>query len=478
LPRRYLVISDLHLADVEDHRDGWKYYKARRFVADSDIRALIEKFVSESPSESEQTLILNGDVFDFDLISPSKEKTDFKVSAFERRWGLRPTAEKSVWKLRKILKDHEAFLDGLIDFLAAGGKIVYVLGNHDRELHFSAVQKAFLAALKQRGTARKVAVDESNIQFEPWFYFVRGEIYAEHGQQYDFYTSYRHVLYPTIPGRHGEELALPMGNISNRYLMSRMGYFNPHATDYILNIFSYVSHWLRYYAFSRRSLAISWFVGSLIVMRRLLRTKRKRLRRPPSYDALIASQARKYNLSRDKVEHLHRLRRPPITNQFFKIIREFWIDRLALTVLMIGGTVALALVPIPLWIKLMVPLTGFPLLFFIYESLLKGETVLTVERDMPANANFIARILDVAVVTFGHTHIPRQFPLEAGVSFVDTGTWAPITKSTEDRCLAKGYRNYLICTFEEDHHCLQFDCWPIPRAQGASKAQYTAQEKC
>jgi hypothetical protein len=126
----------------------------------------------------------------------------------------------------------------------------------------------------------------------------------------------------------------------------------------------------------------------------------------------------------------------------------------------------------------MVPLTGFPLLFFIYESLLKGETVLTVERDMPANANFIARILDVAVVTFGHTHIPRQFPLEAGVSFVDTGTWAPITKSTEDRCLAKGYRNYLICTFEEDHHCLQFDCWPIPRAQGASKAQYTAQEKC
>ena len=469
MTHRYLVISDLHLADVENHRDGWKYYKERRFVADKDICALLRKFLESSAAGSENTLILNGDIFDFDLISPSKEKTDFKVSAFERRWGLRPTVEKSVWKLKKILKDHQGFIEGLVDFLAAGAKIVYILGNHDREFHFKEVKRTFLATLKETAAAQEKCFSPKQIQFEPWFYYVKGEIYAEHGQQYDFYTSYRHVLYPTIPSRQGEEIALPMGNISNRYLMGRMGYFNPHATDYILNIFSYLAHWLRYYAFSRRSLAVSWFLGSLIVMRRLLRTKRKRFRRPSQYDDLMAKQAEKYSLSRQTVERLHRLRRLPITNQFFKIIREFWIDRLALLILMMGGTLTLALVPVPLWIKLMVPLTGFPLLFFIYESILKGETVLTVERDMPANAAFIAEILDAAVVTFGHTHIPRLLPLQAEVTFIDTGTWAPITKSSEDRSLAKGYRNYLICEFDDGGRFLEFDCWPIPRLRDSDE---------
>ncbi len=469
LTRRYLVLSDLHLADVENHEDGWKYYKQRRFVPDEELRKLIGEFIRESPEDSRKILLLNGDVLDFDLISPSKKEMHFKVSPFERRWGLRPTSEKSVWKIKKILHDHDVFIEALVDLLENEGEIVYVMGNHDRELHFKEVQDAFLNAVEEKAVVRNVSVDRTRIRFEPWFYYVKGEIYAEHGQQYDFYTTFRHVLSPVVKGSQGEEIALPMGNISNRYLMSRMGYFNPHASDYILNVFAYITHWLRYYAFSRRSLALSWFIGSLVVMHRLLRTKRKRILRPKNYAELINRQGEKYGLPPERVERLYRLRHQPITNTFFKIIREFWIDRVVLSALMIGGTIVLALVPIPMWIKLMVPLTGFPLLFFIYESILKGETVLTVERHMPARAAQVAKIIDdTSIITFGHSHIPRLIPLKAGVSFVDTGTWAPITKGakgskgSEERSLDEGYRNYLICTFKDEPSArIEFGSRPV-----------------
>ncbi len=61
-----------------------------------------------------------------------------------------------------------------------------------------------------------------------------------------------------------------------------MGFFNPHATDFILNLFWYVLHWLKFYAFTRRSLAFNWLSGSLATMVRLLRTKRA-LRREPRH---------------------------------------------------------------------------------------------------------------------------------------------------------------------------------------------------
>jgi UDP-2,3-diacylglucosamine pyrophosphatase LpxH len=471
MPNRYLVVSDLHLTDVEDHPDGWKYFKGSRYLFDEEIGELVDRFLAQTPEKDDPTLVLNGDILDFDLLSPTKDEAPFKVSAVEKRWGLKPTPKKSVWKLERILRCHERFLDALLEVLARGGEVVYVLGNHDRELHFPEVRQAFLAALESRASASGVDVSLERLRFEPWFYYVPREIYAEHGQQYDFYTSYRYVLSPIIELRRSTQIALPMGNISNRYLMSRMGYFNPHATDYILNIFSYIAHWLRYYAFSRRSLALSWFVGSLVVMKNLLKTKSKRLRKPKHYDKLLDAQAARYELTREQVDRLHELRQPPITNRFFKIIREFWIDRVALTVLMVGGTIALALVPIPLWIKLMVPLTGFPLLFFIYETILKGESVLVVERDMPRNARYIADVLDVAVVTFGHTHIPRLLPMRHDVTFVDTGTWAPITGSSESRALKKGYRNYLICAFAEGRPRIEYTCWPTPATRRGESAE-------
>ena len=40
MANRYLVVSDLHLCDVEDNPDGWMAYKSARYLFDGVVRTL------------------------------------------------------------------------------------------------------------------------------------------------------------------------------------------------------------------------------------------------------------------------------------------------------------------------------------------------------------------------------------------------------------------------------------------------------
>ncbi len=458
MTRRFLIVSDLHLCDVEDHPDGWKAYKSERFVFDPAFADLVAEF---SAQDGELTLVLNGDVIDFDLITAAPEDPPWPVARSERRTGLEASAAKSVWKLEFVLDQHPVFCRALVDFLAAGHRVVYILGNHDRELHFEPVRQAFLGCLRRAAKTEGEAFGDSQVTFEPWFYVEPGAIYIEHGQQYDHYTSFRNVLEPTVKMGQREVIALPMGNLSNRTLMNRMGFFNPHASDYILNLFAYAWHWLKFYAFSKHGLVFNWLWGSLVVMVRLLRLRRRQLGGHRRVRELLPPVARRYGLEVETVQGLWDLQDPPITGRLFRIVREFWIDRLLIALVMTGGTVALALVPIPLWIKLVVPLMGFPLLYFIYEWAVQGESIFTIESKFPQVARRVAGLVPVRVVTFGHTHQPRLIPLGRDVTFVDTGTWAPVNDPDNRDRLAPGRRNYLLVDFPggAGQPCVQLRSW-------------------
>lgn len=444
---RYLIVSDLHLCDVEDHADGWKAYKSSRYVWDAAFAELLARV--EARGEGPLTLVLNGDIIDFDLVSDVPESPAWPVRQTERLRGLDPSEPKSVWKLERVLSHHADFLRTLAGFVERGNDIVYVMGNHDREFHFPAVQRVLSDAIRAAGAADGRVLPESVVRFEPWFFHVEGEVYCEHGQQYDHYNSFRHLLEPTIPNLHGDRvIALPMGNLSNRYLLGRMGFFNPHASDFILNLYAYIVHWLKHYAFSRhRGIFLNWFFGSLAVIWKLLEIKAQLLREPSDDPALLAAHAAHSGLTVPQLESLAELQHRPITDRFFLVIREFWIDRVIIATLMTLGTIALAVTPIPLWTKLTVPLMGFPLVYAIYEWIVHGGTIFDVEHHMPAVARAIARKLGVRVVSFGHVHKPRLVAVDRGVLYADTGTWAPIMDRTRPDCLATGYRNYLSVDF-------------------------------
>ena len=456
---RYLIVSDLHLCDVEEHPDGWKAYKGSRFVFDDEFAALVDRFAAAGPPDAPRTLVLNGDIVDFDLVTAVPDAPPWPVGPSERRRGLDATAEKSEWKLGRVLPHHPVFLAALARFLVAGHRVVLVMGNHDREFHFPEVQQAFENAIRRVADERgQTFPAEGALRFEPWFYYVPGELYAEHGQQYDHYSSFRNVLAPTIRIGGREHLALPMGNLSNRFLMSRMGFFNPHASEFIMTLHAYAAHWFRHYALSRHSIVVPWFIGSLVVIGKLLKVKGYQRLPHPDADPQRRAVAARFGLDLDVVERLGELQRPPITTKFYRIIREFWIDRLLMAIGMTGGTIALALVPIPLWIKLMVPLTCFPLLYFIYERLVRGEDIFTTEKHQATYARRIARLLPVRLIAFGHTHKPKLLALDRGVTFVDTGTWAPIPSSAPPDRLAPGYRNYVVASFDDGTPTVWFDC--------------------
>ncbi len=420
-------------------------------MVDADLDDAVADFLDDGPPSLERVVVLNGDIIDFDLVTATPDDPTWPVSGAERRRGMNPTEAKSAWKLQRILDDHPIFIGTLVRVLAAGHRVVYVMGNHDMEFHFDAVKQTLMSEIRSRAEADGTPVDLERFGFEPWFFHVPGEIYVEHGQQYDYYTSFRYLLAPIVGSKDEPRLALPMGNLSNRELMSEMGFFNPHATDYILNIYSYFLHWLKHYAFTRRGIAIRWLVGSVVVLIQLLRTKRMLLSRPPDNERLLRDYAEQKGVAFEVVQALDRIKRLPITNRWYRVVREFWLDRIVLALLMAGGTILLAIAPIPLWIKLMVPLSSFPLLFLVYESFAHGETVFSAEGEAVDYAREIAGLVRVKVVTFGHSHTPVNVPLVPGVSYVNTGTWAPVwVKGDTPRRQSPGLRNVLIAHFGDD----------------------------
>jgi hypothetical protein len=53
MSHHYLVVSDLHLSDIEDNADGWKAYKGTRFVFDDDIAELLRRFSVKHRGEAD-----------------------------------------------------------------------------------------------------------------------------------------------------------------------------------------------------------------------------------------------------------------------------------------------------------------------------------------------------------------------------------------------------------------------------------------
>jgi UDP-2,3-diacylglucosamine pyrophosphatase LpxH len=462
---RYLIVSDLHICDVEDHADGWKRYKSSQYVFDAELAELMRDFRRGAKAGAELTLILNGDIFDFDLVTDVPKDPPWPVSRSERMRGLDATEAKSVWKLERILDHHPELVHALAEFVSRGHRIVYVMGNHDREFHFPRVQQTLRAAIETE--VERLAnerLEPDRLVFEPWFYYVPGHIYAEHGQQYDRFSTFRYVLAPEVSSGGGpKQIAVPMGNLSCRYLINRMGYFNPHASDFLLSLFEYLAHWLRHYALSRRSLVLNWMWGSTLALFHTLRIRRRVVAQGPAeQQRRLEELAERNGLSRDELEALQGLQLAPVSDQVHRLARELWLDRVAIAIAMICATIALALTAIPLWIKLMVPLTAFPMVYLLYEALVHEDTYAD-EQHIPDIAREISGLLQCPVVAFGHTHRPMVIPLARGQSFVNVGTWTPTWEETPE-VLSPGRRNFAIATFEESRADVSIDSWMLPEA--------------
>lgn len=460
-------MSDVHLNEILAPQervatkapDGWWQYKSSESSQDGDLASFLRCIEERRPAWFKRSVIVfNGDTFDFDTCFSGPPERDVPTE------GLPPTIDGSVFKMGRILDDHERFVAALAGFLAHGNRAVFVLGNHDRELHFPEVQELLvqrLAAAAPAGSGTSVA---RAVTFEPWFVYVPGTLYAEHGNQYDATCSYRDVLDPSVPPsrEHALELETPFGSLLGRHTLSRLGTFNPYNDEsFILSLSGYFNHWRRFYRgrrpFFRAYLAATW--KGL----RELRGRRKRqlskltepaatrqrnaaARQITAEDVAQREAYRDYaaqkGLEPSLLARQIRLTSTPIVDRLRLLLHELWVDRfgfllMALTLLIAG------IMLVKQWYQVLLLMMLLPGIFFVMRTMGRGSLALQERARWGLVAESISETLSVPVVAFGHSHRPERRPLTRGGRYYNLGSWAPVLPSDKGSTLARA-RRYLV----------------------------------
>jgi len=240
VPDTVLVVSDLHLGRGQDRVTG-------RFVPEENFRAdpAFGDFLACHDREDfgERLLVLNGDTFDFlridvlpktdgdyaswrgmlDDLGYSSHRKLSERNAREEKYGLRTDDYKCIWKLLKIARGHPGFFKALAAWVAGGGRIIAVKGNHDVELYWPLVQNAIRLLIARAGDPD---LDPQLVRERVMFVqagFAIENVYIEHGHRFEAVT--RVDGNPVLPG--GTELNLPLGSFVNRYIVNRLEHFEP-----------------------------------------------------------------------------------------------------------------------------------------------------------------------------------------------------------------------------------------------------------
>lgn len=402
-----VVLSDLHLWEAVAGEGLWMRYRQRRYFPDAALVALFERLDRECEPGSIE-LVLNGDVFDFDIARPDGQEDP-------------PRDERSaVARMHSILDDHEPFLDGLARLLSRGHAVVFIAGNHDLPLVLTNVQRALrsrIEAALERADASAATVSEAmeRVSIKGWFHRTREGVHVEHGQQYDAYTSVPHPLWPVATRR--AEMQQTLGSLTMRYLIGRLGYFNPNVDEsFLLSLGGYLAHWVRYYLFTPRSLALRWLFGTLQVAVRLLRDTEKKSAAREAVSLVRASHESGASMPQ-LIEHAY-LEQPAALRRAARLL---CLDRMVQLVVL---CIALAMFTVDRtagWVSL----AFTAVLALVFRFVLPDGELAENYRHVRLAQRSIARIYGARAVVFGHTHIPEG-QWEHGVFVGNCGSWAPM----------------------------------------------------
>ncbi len=407
-----VVVSDVHLGEAEASEGAWRYYRQRRFFPDDDMRELVGWLLARLRADDALDFVLDGDVFD--LEGPRVKQG---VPVFDEAPR---TEEDAIDRTARIVADHDEFFLALARIVDLGHRVVFVAGNHDAQLTFGGVQSAVRGAV----AARAAHADEAlaRVHVEPWFFRTRDGLHVEHGHQYDAYCAFRDPLRPLDPS--GRVVSPTVGTLAFRQVMSRLGYFNAYdERSYMLSFGRYLMHWVRYYLFTRRSMALAWLRGAIGIVGELLESR-------PSQPllAVVRSQAHllreayaeTLDLDAEALEAHAALFAEPADEDPYRVVREFHLDHVVLGAVGLAGIVTAAFKP-----RLGLALAMGALAAGVAQELLRPRRSTRDEQArIERAAREVSRIYGAKAVVFGHTHSPHA-EVENGVLYANTGAWAP-----------------------------------------------------
>lgn len=401
-PRRYVLISDLHLG--EDVGDGdaplTKNIDASNKLISGFIKHLID--TAEKPF----TLIINGDGIDFlrTVLQPNPVEARLipasSLSPREARMGKDSSREHAVWKLGRVLGFHRPVFVALAEFIAAGHSIVMIRGNHDVELYWTEVREAITSSLADLAHIPEEEL-RSRLRFEPWFFYEPSCFYVEHGHQYDPHCSYMNLLDPVED--EGQSLALPYASWAIRYFAPLL-HGAPAAEMEEWNLWQFFSYAIK----QPPKIFITTVFGylRLIADVSLRKSWRHTIGRPAirkRHRRRLAAVAEHAGLPLYIVEKLDSLKREPVSERFWGIALAFYVDRfllMALASLALIGIVALLPGSLAKVLAIGLVLGGSWLLNSTLQAIRSAEA----QAPMQQRALRIARLLNVPFVSFGHSH--------------------------------------------------------------------------
>jgi UDP-2,3-diacylglucosamine pyrophosphatase LpxH len=415
-----LVVSDLHFG--EELLPGASQDRRRAVELGAQaFREFLRYHAVRRLDGRPWRLVIAGDLFDFmSVVVPGSREMPAR-NADERRLGLGRGVKAGVVRMQMICEAHRDLLRELVAFARVGHSIDIIVGNHDVELLAPEVVAELESHIRAAGADDKIA---ARIRVVPWFVYVPGVAWIEHGHVYDEGCSFEFNLAPTDP-KDGR-LVFNADYAAVRYLGLAVPDIDPHAIEEW-------SFWgyLRYAAeqgvrsFWRIWVAYMRFTFAMIAARGLHQSMRRRDARRRVHRERIAQVAKAGGIELDTAQAIDRLSRTPLTVSWRRVGRLLVLDKWGL---LTGSFVAIVLMLILM--PLLWALLGSAIVVFGAGAIQRwiGKSLVTSQLPMRAVPQRLRKLVDAPVVVFGHTHDPRWQPLRGGGLYVNSGTWLAATR--------------------------------------------------
>ncbi|MEZ4430064.1 MAG: metallophosphoesterase, partial [Nannocystaceae bacterium] len=456
-----VIVSDFHIGRGKNPKSG-RYYELEAFFYDDDFLSFCRRLVDEAQARGEPfTLVFNGDTFD--LLRIERDVDSGASTTRGRRFGpaMTPTLASSL--MAEIVEGHPIFFDAIALVLAAGNTVVLLPGNHDLEIQWPSVQAelrwAILSRVAQNMSPKTdpdaraeelaeaaAASDEAGarLRFLPWFYHEPGRVWIEHGCQYDPENAFRYLLRGELDDREDSiseaEQDMPLGNFFQRYLYNAFGHITFIVPSTRANL-----RYFKWLALNKPRLLLRVVLSHARfwwhVVRRVTAPKthaRRALK--TTHEKALARLADESGLG-DRLHQIEALK--AVRGDIHQAVRSLgWQSLRVLT-----AALVLALATFGLWFAgfhginqlragFVFKASLFLLLdfFFLLVGMAGlGYAVLRTahepsSRPLRRAAAKIAALVDVPIVSFGHTHeeVLWRLELDRGAWYYNTGTWIAV----------------------------------------------------
>ena len=428
-----VIVSDLHLCEEEPLNSKfplWKKYKTKEFFFDKQFHEFL-RMVDQKAEGQTVELILNGDIFDFDSVMGLPESPTYRISWLEKKRGLNPGALKSLYKIERILDHHPDWIRAIQWFVRKKHRVIFIIGNHDLELHYPEVKKAICSRLELTDDL------QSCVRFNEWFYISNGDTLIEHGNQYDPYCVIPDPIHPFIRRFNKIEIKIPFGNLATKYMINGMGFFNPHYDkNFVMTAVEYLRFFFQYLIKAQPLVLWTWFWGSITTLWMAFMNRLAfPIRDPLSLEDRVEYIALKSNATPRMVRELLHLFVAPAASRPILLLRELWLDRAFLILLFLAATFQVFLLirsvyTISLFWFFIPALFFLP--FFIFYSKSVGSNIGAYKEPQEGILNIQGSIAQVNRIVYGHTHEVRH-EMIGSIEYLNSGTWSPAFEDVECR---------------------------------------------